>query len=442
MKRLLFACGVALLLAAQAGGLELNGTTRGDFGWGEAAASAGAAGTVGVQRRLSEDGLIRVSGSVALESSSEDATRVEIFLEEAFFTDTWTRGSLATGGIDVLTLTAGRFPFTEATGLGAPLVADGARLSWKRPGLVVEGFAATTALLPAGRGLVLTQADAAEPGGTRPIGDGSTVAVGPFPPGSAPDRVLAGIVVALPERLGLANLSGQYVAQIDGRTLAGPSAGDDTLSVNYVSGVIAFPVSRLVFATTSVTGALGRYRTPAGTEIGITSALASLEVRGYLERSSRPTGSLAALWASGSGETGALPAGPDDSTVFPPGPFAAPWEIAPVALRNVAATTATATLLPFAGAGALLEDTLLSATTTALFKPAPGSSGSDAVTMTDRAGWYGVEMHASIAFRPFHDLEISAGGAIFLPATSDNGGVLAAGTERSWQISATARVLW
>lgn len=409
----------ALIFTTTVSAVELDFRATGATEFLEGAQTTSGAADIVLSRRFTQDQTLtlRVEGTV------DNAGALDLFLRELTY-----RGDFPQSGrTGVLSLTAGRTQVSDVSGLIAPLTVDGLIVGWRIPGLVLQGVAATTALLRPQESLLLTATDQSEAGALL-----------------GPQRYVGGVFLTLPETFGTANLYAHYLTQLDGRALLAPPAGAELYTSHYlVTGVIA-PLASRLFASGFLYGNLGINELVGS---GTTTYLgygARAEVRSFLPVSGRPVGTASVLFASGDNE-GALSATPSGelTTLFAPGPYATPWTLAQVPLANVIAGTLSGSFLPFDWSDdPAVRRTQLSARTTALYRPWSIDPGAAGVDPSATGGWYGTELAATLVLKPFTDLDIRGTGAIFLPVRSDNGGVYAASTRGSWRVSVEATLVF
>lgn len=417
--RMIVLGGILVFSGVSAIGLEVDGI------FSAGAAAAGETGTEGsvllpasnaltMTQRFTEDAVIILQGSAALETSFDPVSSDWSFSVDRFsFEDTINRNA---GW--VFSYTVGRAGFADYAGILNPLTADGIVLAFKRPTLQITGLASTTALLQPGEFPNLTLADSAV------AADDDRIFGLP--------RLLGNAGVFLPERWGRANVGIEYLYQTD--LAAALEATDDSLSSGYLTIFATHPLGSRLFGFLAATGSHGSYEDGANEATTLLGGHLVAAMRGFGSGPLRPSGSLRLQAASGGASDASLPDDPGGTdTAFYGDQIASVWTAAPVGLRNVVAATAEGRLTPtdwltFAG------------TSTLLAKPALGDAGIDHL-LPETRGVYGLELGTTLEIKPFGDLDFDFAGSIFLPLQSGIG-VFDGNAERSWSISATATLLW
>ena len=398
------------LVAAAAGALELDGATAGSATFADV--TSGAISTsIALDQRFDEDARAIASGTAIYGlpiAGSEPSFGVT--LDRLSFTDT-----LELAEQSIFSYEIGRIPIADLAGLVALPAADGASIAWKAPSVQLGGLLATTALLSPGQAPALTASDLA-----------STDTF-------APARIIGGVGLFLPERWGRLNAAVEYIGQVDIREFTG-AATDDYLRGGYLTVSGSHPLGPRLFGSAALVGSHGTYGEIGGGSTFLLGGLGFAEIRGYSDGPLRATGTLTMTAASGDDSDTPLPDTTGDTSArFVPGPYAAPWSLAPAGLSNAASLGASGSIRPS-------RWLVIDGSASLLARTGRGSGGVLDAT-SGSAGLYGVEMTLNSQIKPFGDLELTVEGAIFLPFSSGIG-VFVPGTERVWQVVAAAQLDW
>ncbi|MFP4550819.1 MAG: hypothetical protein ACLFNT_08450 [Spirochaetales bacterium] len=371
-------------------------------------------GTITLSHRFTQDQKITAQGLGTVSTEEDPNAFLTLFEYQGAFPLSENSG--------VIKLIAGRTEIVELSGFLAPLTLDGFVVGFQRPGFIVQAVATTTVLLRPEESLVLTAADAIEAEDPDRF--------------FGPSRFVSGLIFLLPETVGRLNLSLQYINQLDGRALFGADPGDDLYTSHYLTMGVESPLGPDIFGSLQLIGNLGTVEVEGIGRSTFVGYGARGQLRSYLPAAQRPTGQLSLYFASGDGSSAAFPElSGDVSTSFAPGPYNVPWQFTGIPFANIVAAELGGSLLPLSWANdAGLRRTRLAGDTTLLYRPFDEDMGVAGTDPTSDRGFYGVLLNAEFVFSPFVDLDVTAGGDIFLPSESTNGGLFLPGSERSWRM--------
>ncbi len=345
-----------------------------------------------------------------------------------FDLDTFTLGGKFTeiSGLALFSLTLGRFPIADFSGLVLNHSVDGFSLGFAYPASSISIALGYTGLhLKPVSSIKMSLADAADAANDEVL--------------LAPPRVLGDLKIAFPEAFARQDLTFSLVFQQDlrdgdglleeGDTAYNPSLGG-LLNTVYPGVGLTGPITPWLYY--DLFGYFGTGRMLSYSEgeyryAPIVSALGGASLRLYLERLLSSRLSLGVLYASGDEDAGSLTEGntAGQATAFIPISASPPALIFKPTLSNLFLVQLDCSLKPLVWTRSSFGDNFQAAVKVIpFFRPAPGPVGENGLNPASDALYLGTEVDGTLSLRPLSDFGLSLSVGMFVPNNGAGGAFL------------------